>query len=173
MFIAANSITELQRYGKTRIWIAFERRKTFPFAVWLIILLSTALEHSARWYGAVSKGNRETLQEFSFLCMNISLQHTLTLKFKCSQELTANRTWNWGISHYLLTKAYTQPLYTPFTLSACKNGSEQPVSPSLLLQHAHAVSLGQPAASAPVAAGSSFTSSFVIVRKRWPKRYHA
>lgn len=77
MFIAANSITELQWYGKARIWIAFETRINFPFTVCLIILLPfTALEHSARWYGAVSKGNSETLQEFSFLCVNISLQHT-------------------------------------------------------------------------------------------------
>lgn len=139
MFIAANSITELQ----AKIWIAFEMRKTFPFAVWLV-LLSTALEHSARWYGAVSKGNSETLQEFSLLCMNISPQHTLTLKFKSSQELTTNLTCNWGISHCLLTKAYIQPLYTPFILSVCQNVLEQPVSPSLLLliQHTHAVSLG-------------------------------
>lgn len=88
MFIAANSITELQ----AKIWIAFEMRKTFPFAVWLVLLLSTALDHSARWYGAVSKGNSGTLQEFSFLCMNISPQHTL--KFKSSQELTTNLTCN-------------------------------------------------------------------------------
>lgn len=173
MFIAANSITELQWYGKARIWIAFETRKNFPFAVWLIILLSAALERSARWYGTVSKGNSETLQEFSLLCMNISLQHTSTLKFKSPQELTANLTWNWGISHYLLTKAYTQPLYTPFTLSMCQNGSEQPGSPSLLLQHTHAVSAGQPVASASGAAGSSFTLSSVIMRKGWSKKYHA
>ena len=138
MFMAANSITEWQWYGKARIWIASEMRKHFPFAAWLIILLSAALERSARWCGAVSKGNSETLQEFSFLCMNISLQHTL--KFKSPQELTANLTWNWGISHYLLTKAYTQPLYAPFTLSGCPNGPQQPVSPSLFLQPTHAAS---------------------------------
>lgn len=146
MFIAANSIAELQWYENATIWIAFEPRKTFPFAVCCIILLSTPLEHSASWYGAVSKGNRETLHEFSFLRMNISLQHALTLKLKSPQELAANLTWNWGISHYLLTKASTQPPYTPFTLSLCQNGSEQPGSPSLLLQHTQcvpSVSLGE------------------------------
>lgn len=52
--------------------------------------------------------------------MSTSLQNTVTLKFKSPQELAVNLTWNRGISHYLLTKAYTQPLFTPFTLCVSK-----------------------------------------------------
>lgn len=131
----------------TVIWKGWEldyylKKINFSFAFCHSVLLSTALECSVRWYRAVSKGNRETLLDFSLLHMSISLQHTVTLKFKSPQELTANLTWNWGISHYLLTKVYTQLLYTPFTLSVCQNGSEQPVFTSLLLQCTHGASLG-------------------------------
>lgn len=56
----------------------------------------------------------------------------------------------------------THNLYTPFTPRACQNWSEQPVSPTLLLQHHWGNITG--------AAGSSFASSSVIMRKVWSKK---
>lgn len=100
-------------------------KNNFSFAVCHITLLSTALECSDRWYRAISKGNRKTLQDFSFLCMNISLQHTVTLNLKSPQEQISPETEKF---HATCTQKPT-PLYTLFTLSMHQNESEQPSLP--------------------------------------------
>lgn len=116
-------------------------KKTFPLQSVILFLSPLLWSVVLDGIGQLARGMGKLYKTFHS-CARIFLSSTIvTLKFKSPQEFTANLTWNWGVSHYLLTKAYTQPLYNPFTLSMCQNASE-PVFTSLILQCTHGVSLG-------------------------------
>lgn len=133
------------------------KKNNFSFAVCHITLLSTALECSVRWYREISKGNMETLQDFSFLCMNISLQHTVTLKLKSSQEQISPETEKF---HATCSQKPTPTSLHSF-YSEC---ASKWIRAACLYLTAFTMCTWS-TTGAPGAAGSSFTTSSVIMRK--------
>lgn len=150
----------------TVIWKGWDldiiwKNPNFSFAVCHIILLFTALERSVRWYRAVSKGNRKTLQDFSFLRKNISLQHHCDFEIQESSRAYSK-------SHLKFLRNFTLLAYKGLHITSLQSFRSKCVS-----KHIRAACLYLTAftmytcsiSGAPGAAGSPFTSSSVIMRK--------
>lgn len=142
-----------------RLGSGYHLEKNFSFAVCHIISLSTALECSVRWYRAVSKGNGETLQDFSFLCKNISLQHHCDFEIQESSRVYSK-------SHLKL-RSFTLLAYKGLHTTSLQSFHSECVSKRIracfyltdFTMYTWSIT------GAPGAAGSFFTSSSIIMRK--------